>query len=200
MDSDLRSALLHQQMVSQISLVDETQSSRLPLEVDAYHHLMPLESIGLKSLTLNPILTSTFRVNHRNGLNYCMKRIHGKILYNNILSIPDVFLACRNVSKSGLSTLEKWKSMSHSNIVSLHEVFTTKAFQDQSLVFIYDFHPASDTLLDMYEVTYFYTDEFFFAKIIYSPIKNENFFLRIFLGFFIPKKNSSLELFPQYLL
>ena len=92
-------------------------------------------------------------------------------------SIPDVFLACRNVSKSGLSTLEKWKSMSHSNIVSLHEVFTTKAFQDQSLVFIYDFHPASDTLLDMYEVTYFYTDEFFFRKNnIFADNKRKFFF------------------------
>ena len=91
MDSDLRSALLHQQMVSQISLVDETQSSRLPLEVDAYHHLMPLESIGLKSLTLNPILTSTFRVNHRNGLNYCMKRIHGKIFYTKYFLFPMSF-------------------------------------------------------------------------------------------------------------
>ena len=79
MNRDLRSALLHQQMVSQISLVDERESARLPLEVDQYHHLMPLESTGLKSLTLNPILTSTFRVNHRDGLNYCMKRIHGQL-------------------------------------------------------------------------------------------------------------------------
>lgn len=133
MDEEIRTMLLNQQMISQLSLVDNENPSRYPAEIDTYHQLFPLENTDQKSATLNPIVTSTFRVNHRDGLHYCMKRIH----------------ACRNVSKSGLQTLEKWKSLRHSNIVTLHEVFTTKAFQDQSLVFIYDFHPSTDTLMDI---------------------------------------------------
>lgn len=132
MDEALRRRLLNDQMVSQMTLVGDDQT-RLPAEIDTYHQLFPLENCDQKSATFNPIITSTFRVNHRDGLQYCMKRIH----------------ACRNVSKSGLQTLEKWKSLRHSNIVSLHEVFTTKAFHDQSLVFIYNFHPSSDTFMDI---------------------------------------------------
>ena len=55
---------------------------------------------------------------------------------------------CRNISQVGIHNLEKWRSIRHSNIVRLHEVFSTKAFGDQSLVFVYDFHPCSDTLMD----------------------------------------------------
>ena len=35
--------------------------------------------------------------------------------------------------------VEQWKKLSHSNLVSLRQVFTSKAFGDQSMFFIYDF-------------------------------------------------------------
>ena len=78
MDEELRAILLNQQMISQLSLVDNESSNRFPAEIDTYHQLFPLENTDQKSATLNPIVTSTFRVNHRDGLQYCMKRIHGE--------------------------------------------------------------------------------------------------------------------------
>lgn len=81
MDEEIRTMLLNQQMISQLSLVDNENPARYPAEIDTYHQLFPLENTDQKSATLNPIVTSTFRVNHRDGLQYCMKRIHGKIIH-----------------------------------------------------------------------------------------------------------------------
>jgi len=131
-DDDLRNTLLTRQMACHMSYVDH-QVTPFPDEVEQlYHQLFPLEQTDHKSATFSPIQISTFRVNRRDGLQFCMKRIHD----------------CRNISQVGIHNLEKWRNIRHSNIVRLHEVFSTKAFGDQSLVFVYDFHPCSDTLMD----------------------------------------------------
>jgi len=57
----------------------------------------------------------------KTGIHYCLRRIHGFRLQNT---------KC-------LSVVEMWKKLNHSNIVQLKEVFTTKAFGDNSLVFVY---------------------------------------------------------------
>lgn len=67
--------------------------------------------------------------------------------------------------------VDMWKRLSHTNLVQLREVFTTKAFGDHcqylrkrthafdllrnltdlvflAMVFVYDYHPASETLLN----------------------------------------------------
>jgi len=130
-DEDLRNSLLNRQMASQITYID--QINPFPDEIEnLYHQLFPLEQTDLKSYTFNPIQISTFRINRRDGIQFCMKRIHD----------------CRNISQVGLQNYDKWRSIRHANICRLHEVFSTKAFGDQSLVFVYDFHPCSDTLMD----------------------------------------------------
>jgi hypothetical protein len=79
MDDEIRSMLLNRQMISQLTLVDN--ENRYPAEIETYHQLFPLENTDLKSATLNPVVTSTFRAtNQRDGLQYCMKRVHGKVL------------------------------------------------------------------------------------------------------------------------
>jgi len=132
-DDDLRNTLLTRQMACHMSYVDSVNPSQFPDEVEQlYHQLFPLEQTDHKSMTFSPIQVSTFRVNRRDGLQFCMKRIHD----------------CRNISQVGIHNLEKWRNIRHSNIVRLHEVFSSKAFGDQSLLFVYDFHPCSDTLMD----------------------------------------------------
>ena len=46
-----------------------------------------------------------------------------------------------------MALMDLWKKIQHSNIVNLREVFTTKAFGDHSMVFVYDYHPASETVM-----------------------------------------------------
>ena len=75
-DEDLRNSLLNRQMASQITYID--QINPFPDEIEnLYHQLFPLEQTDLKSYTFNPIQISTFRINRRDGIQFCMKRIHG---------------------------------------------------------------------------------------------------------------------------
>lgn len=49
-----------------------------------------------------------------------------------------------------MQVVDVWKKFSHPNCVSLREVFTTKAFGDNSLILVYDLHAGSQTLLSKY--------------------------------------------------
>lgn len=49
-----------------------------------------------------------------------------------------------------MQVVDVWKKFSHPNCVTLREVFTTKAFGDNSLILVYDLHAGSQTLLSKY--------------------------------------------------
>ncbi|CAD6591551.1 MAG: PAB-dependent poly(A)-specific ribonuclease subunit 3, partial [Tremellales sp. Tagirdzhanova-0007] len=50
------------------------------------------------------------------------------------------------VNDAAFGAITAWRRMRHPNVVSLHEAFTTKAFNDSSLILVYDFHPDSTTI------------------------------------------------------
>ena len=50
--------------------------------------------------------------------------------------------------------VDQWKKMSHSNLVTLRQVFTSKSFGDHSMVFVYDFFPGSETLMSRWLSTF----------------------------------------------
>ncbi|KAG1451275.1 hypothetical protein G6F56_008127 [Rhizopus delemar] len=56
----------------------------------------------------------------------------------------------RLVNEHTMTMVNKWKKIKHANIVSIKESFTTRAFGDSSLIFIYDYHPSSITLYEAY--------------------------------------------------
>lgn len=45
-----------------------------------------------------------------------------------------------------LAAMRDWKRIKNANIVTVHEAFTTRDFQDSSLIFVYDYHPLAKTL------------------------------------------------------
>ncbi|XP_037907770.1 PAN2-PAN3 deadenylation complex subunit PAN3 isoform X2 [Hermetia illucens] len=114
-------------------IMENPENSNLPIEVDNYHSLYPLEPE-----TLHPKLiqqSSTYKAtNSSTGIKYCLRRLHG----------------FRLQSTKCMTVVEMWKKLQHSNVVQLREVFTTKAFGDNSLVLVYDYHPGSQTLLAKY--------------------------------------------------
>ncbi|XP_050574502.1 PAN2-PAN3 deadenylation complex subunit PAN3 isoform X2 [Bombus affinis] len=104
----------------------------LPNEVDNYHELCPLEQIHKPASTMLGYHTSTYKATSiKSGTRYCLRRIHDFRLANT---------KC-------MMLVDMWKRLSHTNLVQLREVFTTKAFGDHSMVFVYDYHPGSETLL-----------------------------------------------------
>ncbi|XP_039286752.1 PAN2-PAN3 deadenylation complex subunit PAN3 isoform X2 [Nilaparvata lugens] len=126
---------LELQMKNALTLAqpDPTLYPNTPTEVENYHELCPLEQLpSLHKAQLIGFQTSTFKAtNIKTGTRYCLRRIHGFRLPNQKCTM----------------LIDMWKKLSHSNIVQLRDVFTTKAFGDQSLVFVYDYHPDSGTLL-----------------------------------------------------
>lgn len=44
--------------------------------------------------------------------------------------------------------MSEWRKIRNVNIVTIYEAFTTRNFNDSSLIFVYDFHPLSKTLQD----------------------------------------------------
>ena len=51
------------------------------------------------------------------------------------------------VNSKCMVLVEQWRKLSHSNLVALRQVFTTKEFGDQSIIFVYDFYPGAETLM-----------------------------------------------------
>ncbi|CAG9799996.1 unnamed protein product [Chironomus riparius] len=127
MSEDLRNSLLLKNEIAN-SVED---SSNLPIEVDNYHSLSLLEA----SSNL-PVPSSTYKAIHSStGIKYCLRRLHS-------FRIQSVKLM--------MQVIDIWKKFSHPNCVALREVFTTKAFGDNSLILVYDYHAGSQTLLSKY--------------------------------------------------
>ncbi|KAF0440403.1 pab-dependent polya-specific ribonuclease subunit pan3 [Gigaspora margarita] len=105
----------------------------LPEELHVYHSLYPLDLRQGKSVKIFGYPSFTYKsICNVDGRVYCLRRIEGFRLTNEI----------------AMSTIESWRRIRHANIVSIREAFTTKAFGDHSLVFVYDYHPLSQTLFD----------------------------------------------------
>lgn len=134
---ELRMDILHRHSLT-MAQANPEQYSDLPAEVDIYHNLCPLDSPSnngpTKSNTFG-FVTSVYKAtNMKTGVHYCLRRIHGFRLTNTKF----------------IAVVDMWKKLQHSNLVHLREVFTTKAFGDHSIVFVYDYHPGADTLMNQY--------------------------------------------------
>ncbi|XP_065359012.1 PAN2-PAN3 deadenylation complex subunit PAN3 isoform X3 [Calliphora vicina] len=134
---EMRAEILSRNVISNLMLdASEAAQHALPMEIDNYHTLYPLEALPVQPLHAKLTLpSSTYKATHSStGIKYCLRRLHG----------------FRLQSTKCMSVVEMWKKLQHSNVVQLREVFTTKAFGDNSLVLVYDYHPNSHTLLTKY--------------------------------------------------
>ncbi|RKP03814.1 hypothetical protein CXG81DRAFT_29151 [Caulochytrium protostelioides] len=113
--------------------------THVPLEVHVYDNLCPLDEPA-ESHAPNKIFgypSTCFRAtSKKDGQPYMLRRIHD----------------FRLEDEQAMSAVKAWQHITHPNIVSLREAFTTKQFGDNSLVFVYDFHPTAVTLLQKHFV------------------------------------------------
>ncbi|UKZ74442.1 hypothetical protein TrVFT333_002111 [Trichoderma virens FT-333] len=49
-------------------------------------------------------------------------------------------------SPHAIRSVKEWKRVDNTNVVSIHDAFTTRAFGESSLIFLQDYHPLSKTL------------------------------------------------------
>ncbi|KAI8621102.1 hypothetical protein BC830DRAFT_1095808 [Chytriomyces sp. MP71] len=109
----------------------------LPAEVHIYHSLYPLDDKPDRHSKVFGLPTSVYKaVSSMDGKPYVLRRIEG----------------FRLISDTAISSVEPWRRLKHPSVVSVREAFTTKAFGDNSLVFVYDYHPLATTLSTQYFV------------------------------------------------
>jgi PAB-dependent poly(A)-specific ribonuclease subunit 3 len=105
----------------------------LPSHVGIYHSLYPIDhnfEYSTKSFGYTSIVYKC--MSNEDGKLYTMRR-----LQNVPISSPSV-----------LKSIKKWKKVECANIAKVYDVFTTRAFNDNSLILIYDYYPMSMTLLE----------------------------------------------------
>ncbi|KAI1851981.1 hypothetical protein JX266_002834 [Neoarthrinium moseri] len=109
-------------------------NSQLP-DVSQYHSLVPLDTAKSSHTSIfgSSVCWVYKATSKKNGNVYCLRRLQG----------------ARVASKNSTNEpLAKWKRISNGNIVTVHEVFTSRDFNDTSLIFIHNYHPNSKTLAE----------------------------------------------------
>ncbi|ROT41658.1 PAB-dependent poly(A)-specific ribonuclease subunit PAN3 [Sodiomyces alkalinus F11] len=105
-------------------------NSALP-NVDHFTSLVPLDTNNRESSTIFGYTSWVYKaVSQENGRTYCLRRIKDFRLSN----------------ENAIRSVKEWKRVHNGSVVSVHSAFTTRRFQDSSIIFVYDFHPLSKTL------------------------------------------------------
>ncbi|CAD6503440.1 BgTH12-03104 [Blumeria graminis f. sp. triticale] len=107
-------------------------NSQLPT-VDHYHTLVPLDTNHHESAAVFGYPSWVYKaVSSRNGYTYVLRRLKGYRLSN----------------EKAIRSVKDWKRVDNGGVVSVVDAFTTRAFGDSSLIFVYNYHPLSKTLIE----------------------------------------------------
>ncbi|KAJ9107878.1 hypothetical protein QFC19_002621 [Naganishia cerealis] len=121
---------------TEAKLFTASADASLPAELHVYHslhELVPDATPAERSPRVFGYVSDVYRAKCRlDGRLYCLRRIEGFKLGK----------------EAAFSVLDKWRRIRHPNIVSVREAFTTRLFNDASVVFAYDYHPKSKTLYE----------------------------------------------------
>jgi len=141
---EIKADILKRQSIC-LTQADPESNPGLPREVDGFTNFCPLEAPAPspmhKSHTFGYV-TSVYKANSvkegggggggSGGGVYCVRRVQNFRLTNSKCMV----------------LVEQWKKLAgSSNLVALRQVFTSKAFGDQSMLFVYDFYPGAETLM-----------------------------------------------------
>ncbi|KAI9732025.1 MAG: PAB-dependent poly(A)-specific ribonuclease subunit 3 [Claussenomyces sp. TS43310] len=107
-------------------------NSQLPT-LDHYHSLVPLDTTHHKNVAVFGYPSWVYKAqSSKNGRFYCLRRIEGYRLSN----------------EKAIRTVKDWKRVNCGGVVSVIDAFTTRVFGDASIIFVYDYHPLSKTLVE----------------------------------------------------
>lgn len=134
-DFFINDALRETLQKKQAASLQTLPSSNLPQTVHVYHSLVPLDIQAEKSNKVLGYASWIYKaINRQDGHTYALRRIGGFKLVN----------------EASIGLVEKWRKLVCANVVSVNEAFTTKAFGDDSIVFVHEYHPLSTTLYDLH--------------------------------------------------
>ncbi|KAJ3869352.1 kinase-like domain-containing protein [Lentinula novae-zelandiae] len=108
--------------------------SNLPEELQGYHTFVPIDTVSSserkKFFNLDSVVYRA--INSTDGIPYVLRRIEN----------------FRLMQQAAFNAIEAWSQIRHPNIVTVHEAFTTRTFNDSSLVVVYSYYPNAQTLFE----------------------------------------------------
>ncbi|KAK7203687.1 PAB-dependent poly(A)-specific ribonuclease subunit PAN3 [Myxozyma melibiosi] len=124
-------------------------STGLPESLDVYCQLVPLDTNADRSARVLGYPSWVYKAfSKSDGNTYALRRLEGFKL----------------TDEKSIATVQQWRRLSNASMVTLFEAFTTRAFGDSSIIFVYDYHPLSSTLFDTH----------FGASARYPVVRNAN--------------------------
>lgn len=139
----------------------ELGGPNLPEELHVYHSLVPLEHPGPgapSTMGMPPGLIDPRMGNPGSNGATGASGDHSKVFgyrshsYKATCTLDGKRYVLRRLEsfrlqhEAAIALVERWRRIRHPSIVSVREAFTTRAFGDQSIVFVYDYHPLATTL------------------------------------------------------
>lgn len=117
----------------QAATLQTLPNSNLPQSLHPYHSLVPLDVHAERGDRVFGYPSWVYKAfSRQDGHTYALRRIEGFKLVN----------------EASIGLVEKWRKLVCANVVSVKEAFTSKAFADDSIVFVHEYHPLSTTLFD----------------------------------------------------
>lgn len=147
---------LHRKQEALYTTRPQEMGAPLPETLHVYHHLVPLEPGANPPPTtlLDPRFQSTGAKHGLTGAAGDPSRVfgHRTDVYKATCVLDGKCYVLRRVEnfrmqqEAAITTVERWRKIRHPSIVAVREAFTTRAFGDASIVFVYDYHPLATTL------------------------------------------------------
>ncbi|KAK5691685.1 PAB-dependent poly(A)-specific ribonuclease subunit 3, partial [Elasticomyces elasticus] len=110
-------------------------NTQLPAQVDYFHSLVPLDLNHQKNATIFGFPSWVYKAqSSKDGNFYALRRLEGFRLTN----------------EKAIRSVQAWKRVCNGSVVTVHDAFTSRSFQDSSLIFVTDYHPLSKTLAEQH--------------------------------------------------
>ncbi|GAD98252.1 PAB-dependent poly(A)-specific ribonuclease subunit PAN3 [Paecilomyces variotii No. 5] len=110
-------------------------NSSLPAQVDYFHSLVPLDLNNQKNAVIFGYPSWVYKAqSSKDGNFYVLRRLEGFRLTN----------------EKAIRSVQAWKRVCNGSVVTIHDAFTNRSFQDSSLIFVMDYHPLSKTLAEQH--------------------------------------------------
>ncbi|CAG8019312.1 unnamed protein product [Penicillium salamii] len=110
-------------------------NTQLPAQVDYFHSLVPLDLNHQKNAAIFGYPSWIYKAqSSKDGHFYALRRLEGFRLTN----------------EKAIRSVQAWKRVCNGSVVTVHDAFTSRSFQDSSLIFVTDYHPLSKTLAEQH--------------------------------------------------
>ncbi|KAJ6001405.1 hypothetical protein N7522_006632 [Penicillium canescens] len=110
-------------------------NTNLPPQVDYFHSLVPLDLNHQKNAATFGYPSWIYKAqSSKDGDFYALRRLEGFRLTN----------------EKAIRSVQAWKRVCSGSVVTVHDAFTSRSFQDSSLIVVTDYHPLSKTLAEQH--------------------------------------------------